>query len=494
MGQPGKRLGRLGGHATALLLSIRPQHAHRIFEGSKHFELRKVLPTTSFGRVFLYETGGAGIVGWFDVGEIIKKPINQLWTTVGTAATTREAFYSYFAQVTEGFAIKIKDAHRFQNPVNASKLNGDRLKLLPPQSFIILESGQPLYMFLEAERQATLRDDLPRLKLKKIKRAQRKAYEKLVLKHISPNYEGIDESFARANLKIHDLGFDPAGFFTTKKEVLAVHNSRGACVGFTTLTYKSGRCVKTGPTVILRQYRRRGYGQATRRAIEGRVGNLQMRKIYCTCPDTADETIRYLLASGMRVEAHLECHYAATHNELVFGKLIVSDENSVPPVAALASRKGSVAEASSFGRAPLIRAVQLMFGKTWSPVSSRFVRELLKQAVEVQAPQHHEKPKRLVCLRTGKSCGAAIVLLPKRGGAVKGLLLRTTSHEPSLRELVSRALKEVVQLNGRKLYFLHPVADASAVVFLKANGFRAEGLLRAPYVPGQDVIVMSRFV
>ncbi len=347
----------------ALLLSIRPQHAHRIFEGSKHFELRKVLPVSNFNRVFLYETGGTGIVGWFDAGELINKPIDALWASVGTAATTREAFYSYFANVKEGFAIEIRDAHRFTRAIDASRLNGDRLKLLPPQSFILLERGQPLYTLLEAERQATIRTDLPRVTLKKIRASQREIYKKLVLKHISAHYEDIDETFANATLRVHDLGFDPAGFFTTKKEVLSISNKRGACIGFTTLTYKSGQCVKTGPTIILRRYRGGGYGQATRKAIEERARSFGIRKIYCTCPEGSEETVKYLFASGMRVEAHLERHYATTHNELVFGKLIVSDENSVPSVAAPRAVAGGVADPSSFRRDALVNDIRSMFRK-----------------------------------------------------------------------------------------------------------------------------------
>jgi hypothetical protein len=291
-----------------------------------------------------------------------------------------------------------------------------------------------------------------------------------------------------------DLGFDPAGFFTKKKEVLSIYDERRKCVGFTTLTYKSGECVKTGPTILLQQYRRAGYGQATRKAIEERVRKLGVRKIYCTCPETSEDTVQYLLASEMRIEAHLERHYAATHNELVFGKLIVSDENSVPSVASFRPKPGRTREPDSFKRTAMVKAIRSMFEKVWSPVSKAFVKRILTEAIDKQTSRHHEKPKRIVCLQSGHLCSAAILLLPKRGGAVKGLLLRSTSHERSLKKLCDEALGEVARLDGRKLYFLHPVADACGVVFLKSNGFRPEGLLRAPYSPGQDVIVMSRFV
>ena len=259
---------RAKGRSPALLLSIRPEHAHRIFSGSKRFELRKVLPVTDFNRVFLYETGGKGIVGWFDVGEIIRQPIDELWKTVGNAATSHDRFFAYFSTAREGYAIAIRNARRFQGPISANGLNGDRLKLQPPQSFIILEPGQPFWTLLEGERQRTLQRELPTVQLKKITSSQRTLYKKQVMKHVGANYEGIDETFAEANLRIHDLGFDPAGFFTKRKEVLSINNERNVCIGFTTLTYKSGDCVKTGPTILLPRYRSRGYGQAARKAIE----------------------------------------------------------------------------------------------------------------------------------------------------------------------------------------------------------------------------------
>src|SRR5579862_8352493 len=129
---------------AALLLSIRPEHSHRIFAGSKRFELRKIIPAVPFKRVFLYETGGSGIVGWFDVGRIFKQPIAKLWKTVGTAATSHERFHSYFASVKEGFAISIVSPRRFKAPISITELNGDSFKLQPPQSFIILQPGSPL--------------------------------------------------------------------------------------------------------------------------------------------------------------------------------------------------------------------------------------------------------------------------------------------------------------------------------------------------------------
>jgi predicted transcriptional regulator/RimJ/RimL family protein N-acetyltransferase len=447
-----------------------------------------------FNRIFLYETGGTGIVGWFDVGKIIRQPIDRLWKTVGNAATSHDRFFAYFSTAREGYAIAIRNARRFQGPISANGLNGDRLKLQPPQSFIILEPGQPFWTLLESERQRTLQRELPTVQLKKITSSQRTLYKKQVMKHVGANYEGIDETFAEANLRIHDLGFDPAGFFTTRKEVLSINNERNVCIGFTTLTYKSGDCVKTGPTILLPRYRSRGYGQAARKAIEEYVVKLNVRKLYCTCPETSEETTRYLLASGMRVEAHLANHYSTTHNELVFGKLLVTDENEISFVSSATSVACEVTDPNIFDRHQLLRDFKEMFERIWPPVSDGFVHELLRQSVEERATRHHEKPKRLICVGKDERVFGAVVLLPKRGGAVKGLLLRNTNDRETVRRMLDGALEMVTHLGGRKLYFLHPIVDAETILLLKSQGFQAEGLLLAPYVPGQDVAVMSKFV
>lgn len=479
----------------AILLSIRPEHAERIFHGAKHYELRKVLPPLGFKRVFLYETGGRGVVGCFDVGAIIKKDIDELWGLVGNAATTRERFYEYFKNIKSGYAIEIKNPLRFLEPVLARTLNGHGRKLTPPQSYILLESGDAVYLDLEAERLRALRNNPPRVSLRRIGGENRTEYERLVMQHISPNYDDIDASFAAGALKIHDLGYDPAGFFTTKKEVLEIVNHRHRVVGFTTLTYKSPGCVKTGPTVLRKRFRGKGYGLAARAAIEEHVRPGKARKIYCTCPENSETVIRYLLASGMRIEAHLERHYASTHNELVFGKLLAADEPLGPQFGRkIQDLEGGVSDPVSFSRGTLADDFAKLFAATWSPVSREFASAIVDQALDDRIPDQSEKPKRLVCLRRGQHCIAAIALLPKRGGAVKGLLLRGTGHVDSLRTLIESACGLASVLKGRKLYFLHPVLDSAAISILRSAGFQTEGLLRAPYGPGQDAVVMSKFL
>lgn len=475
----------------AILLSIRPEHAERIFQGSKRYELRKVLPAFQFGRVYLYETGGRGVVGSFDVGSVIRRKVDPLWKITGNAATTRERFYSYFGKLDRGYAIEVRNPVRFKDSL-IRPLNGLLAGFSPPQSFVIIDPRETLYSDLEYRRALSLPSHPPVVSLRRISHQNRRNYERQVVENISKNYEGIDKSFAKSNLKVHDFGHDPVGFFTARKEVLEIWSGR-RLVGFTTLTYKSGGCVKTGPTILFKKFRRRGLGLATRKAIEERISP-RARKIYATCPEREKNVINYLLASGMRIEAHLERHYATTHNELVFGKLLVTDEPlEFRARRALPNLRGQLWDPASFSRRILVADFAHLFGSTWSPVSRRFARAIISQAVK---PEHRQKakPKKLLCLEHHGRCVAAMVLLTKRGGAVKGVCLRGTSHLPSLRALLDAACALSLDLGGRKIYFLHPLTDSPILRLLRSASFQSEGLIRAPYRAGQDAVVMSRFL
>ena len=418
-----------------------------------------------------------------------------MWETVGNEATTQERFREYFKSSKSGYAIEVKNPIRFREPILPEALNGKLGRLVPPQSFIILEPTDSLYAILERERTRALRENPPTVTLRRISADNRDTYRKEVMRYVSPHYEDIDESFAASALKIHDLGCDPTGFFTTSKEVLEIIDRRNRRIGFTTLTYKSGGCVKTGPTILRKTFRGKGFGIATRRAIEEYIRTSNARKVYCTCPETAEQVTRYLLASGMRIEAHLERHYATTHNELVFGKLLVADEplpfHMKPPASNV---PGRICDPASLEREILIADFAKLFRSTWSKVTTSFAKAIVDQALNDRATDQSVKPKRLVCIWHSNHCIAAVALLPKRGGAVKGVLLRGTRHESSLKDLIAASSSVASDLGGRKLYFLHPVLDSIVVAILRSTGFQAEGLLRASYKAGQDAVVMSRFL
>ena len=310
---------------NALVLSIRREHAARIFEGSKQFELRKSLPTCEFHRVYLYESGGGGMIGSFDPKRVIRDAKDALWTQVNYKATTSERFNRYFENRSTGCAIEVTKPVRFEEPIPLQVLRMIQRSFRVPMSSAVIPLNSKLGSFLERKTAVNRRKLGPDLTLIPISPNDRNTYKRWVIQHVGIRYEGIDGTFAARNLDVHDLGHDPAGFFTDKKQVLSIMNGTHR-IGFTTITWKNSGCAKTGPTILGRAYRGKGLGRASRRAIETLVRDAGYRKIYCTCADNAHRVIGYLLGADMKIEAHLDRQYSGDHGALVFGKFLLADE------------------------------------------------------------------------------------------------------------------------------------------------------------------------
>lgn len=52
---------------NSLLISIKPEYAKRIWDGTKTIEFRRVAPQWFVGRYYVYESGTGEITGFFDV-------------------------------------------------------------------------------------------------------------------------------------------------------------------------------------------------------------------------------------------------------------------------------------------------------------------------------------------------------------------------------------------------------------------------------------------
>lgn len=133
---------------TFLILSIHEVHAERIFRKQKSFELRKMLPKQPFSKVFLYQTGGKGLVGVFDVAKVLKDDPKSLWEIVGESATAKDRFFTYFAERSAGYAIQIKRPVRFANPVKRELLEKRAERFTAPMSFLLAAPGTKLHKAL----------------------------------------------------------------------------------------------------------------------------------------------------------------------------------------------------------------------------------------------------------------------------------------------------------------------------------------------------------
>lgn len=479
-------------HDQLLLLSIRPIHGKRIFAGKKHYELRKNLPRRSFKRVYLYESGGRGVIGCFDVAGRMRKPVATLWDEVGAQSSTRASFEAYFQGWEQGWAIKIANPVEFETALLTPELRKLDPTYSAPQSFLLVERESNLFTVLEQKRLREL--PLPEVQLRRIATQHYGLFKRIVTREIAPKYDEITAGFAESILRSHELREDPYGILTQSKEVLAIWSDPDEPVGFTTLTYKIGGSVKTGPTILLPEHRRKGLGTATRHAIEAYVRKQGKRKLYCTCPDSDKFVIDYLLRSGMRIEVHLARHYRRDSGEIVFGKLLTERQSSSQLRINRGGRAAQLTSPSEFARSELVLALQRMFSELWEPISKSRASRMIKGALLSSDREYEDKPVSLICASSRDRCRALVLLVPKRGGATKGLLLSATNHVGTLRSLIREAERVNRQGGRRKLYFLHPLSDYELVEFLRRAGYACEGVLQEPYSPGQDVAVLSKFL
>lgn len=121
-----------------ILLSIKPQYAQSILDGSKRYEFRRRIHRDSkIKTVVIYATMPVGkVIGEFDIAEIhVDKP-EQLWEkTKEYSGISRNFFTEYFENREIGYAIEVKSVKRYKTPKPITKFlaNG-----VPPQSYAYL--------------------------------------------------------------------------------------------------------------------------------------------------------------------------------------------------------------------------------------------------------------------------------------------------------------------------------------------------------------------
>jgi len=121
------------------LLSIKPDFARPILEGSKTFEFRKVRIKKKIDYMLIYASSPIkALVGFAEIESIIEgKPV-YLWEVAGTAGgISSKDFDSYFHNKNMGFAIKIKKIYKFDSNIDPYKIIDN---FVPPQSFMYIDN------------------------------------------------------------------------------------------------------------------------------------------------------------------------------------------------------------------------------------------------------------------------------------------------------------------------------------------------------------------
>ncbi len=117
-----------------VILSIKPEFAFKIFDGTKQFEFRKaIFKNPAVNKIIVYASSPVQkVIGEFEIDEILKFEKNRLWELTSEASgITEHFFFKYFEEKQDGYAIKIKNTKRYSTP-KSLKLD---FNLLPPQSF-----------------------------------------------------------------------------------------------------------------------------------------------------------------------------------------------------------------------------------------------------------------------------------------------------------------------------------------------------------------------
>ena len=119
-----------------VLLSIKPEFAEMIFNGSKKYEFRRKIFNKNIKTVIVYVSSPVKkVIGEFEIESIINDDLEKLWLkTKDYSGITKEYFFEYFNNKEKGYAIKIKKTKRYKQLLSII----DDFKKTPPQSFIYI--------------------------------------------------------------------------------------------------------------------------------------------------------------------------------------------------------------------------------------------------------------------------------------------------------------------------------------------------------------------
>lgn len=117
-----------------VLLSIKPEFAELIFEGTKKYEFRKIIfKNPDVKTVVVYASSPIQrVIGEFDIETILSEAPEVLWKeTRKHSGISEKFFFDYFSRREIGFAIKVKKTRRYKKPRNLRA----SYNIFPPQSF-----------------------------------------------------------------------------------------------------------------------------------------------------------------------------------------------------------------------------------------------------------------------------------------------------------------------------------------------------------------------
>ena len=118
----------------AVLLSIKPEFAHKIFAGTKKYEFRKqIFKDKTVKKVIVYASyPEQKVIGEFDIDDILNDTPSSLWLqTRDYSGITRKFYNEYFHGRKNAYAIKVASTKKYLIQKDLSDYN----IIWAPQSF-----------------------------------------------------------------------------------------------------------------------------------------------------------------------------------------------------------------------------------------------------------------------------------------------------------------------------------------------------------------------
>jgi predicted transcriptional regulator len=122
-----------------VLLSIKPEYAEKIFDGSKRFEFRRrIYKNEQIKSVIVYASAPISkVIGEFEIETVHFDNLKSLWDFTNEFAGITEEFYlEYFSGKESGYAIEVKQVRKYGEPLSIRESFG----IAPPQSFAYVDS------------------------------------------------------------------------------------------------------------------------------------------------------------------------------------------------------------------------------------------------------------------------------------------------------------------------------------------------------------------
>lgn len=120
-----------------VLLSIKPEFAEKIFNGTKKYEFRKsIFKNKNVDTVVVYASSPCQyVIGEFQIETILSDNVDRIWEQTREYSGISEEFYRmYFSRKSNAYAIKIGHVTRFKRCKRLSDYNVN----FAPQSYIYL--------------------------------------------------------------------------------------------------------------------------------------------------------------------------------------------------------------------------------------------------------------------------------------------------------------------------------------------------------------------